>query len=77
MVVSYRRLLTVLYRAPTFADCSELDKVVFAECLPVPRVLLSVNAVVNFAECGTCQSTEDLAKSKIPVVTSDFYGGLA
>jgi hypothetical protein len=65
--VSYRRLLTALCRASRFAECLALDKAAFAECLPVPRVLLLVNVVVIesrtlpsatlgkdfFAECST------------------------
>jgi hypothetical protein len=45
--VSYRRLLTVLCRAWVFAECLALGKEVFAECLPVPSALLSVNVVVT------------------------------
>ena len=51
--VSYRRLLTVLCRAWVFAECLALGKEVFAECLPVPSALLSVNVVVT--ESGTRQ----------------------
>jgi hypothetical protein len=47
MVVSYKRLLTALCRASAFAECLVLGKEVFAECLRVLRVLLSVNAVVT------------------------------
>jgi hypothetical protein len=47
MVVSYRQLLTTLCRAPPFAECLALGKVVFAECLPVLRVLLSVNVGIT------------------------------
>jgi hypothetical protein len=46
-IVSYRRLLAALYRASLFAECVALGKVVFVECLPVPRILLSVNMVVT------------------------------
>jgi hypothetical protein len=46
MVVSYRRLLTALCRAPPFVECLTLDKDFFAEWLSVPRVLLSVNKVI-------------------------------
>jgi hypothetical protein len=41
-------------RAPIFVECLALSKDVFAECLPVPRVLLSVNSVVT--ESGTLPS---------------------
>jgi hypothetical protein len=65
--VSYRRLLTALCRASLFTECLALGKAVFAKCLLVPSVLLSVNAVVTesrtllsaalgkevFAECMT------------------------
>jgi hypothetical protein len=44
--VSYRRLLTALCRASPFTECSALGKAVFAECLPVQRILLSINVVV-------------------------------
>jgi hypothetical protein len=67
MVVRYRRILTVLCRGPLFAECLALGKDFFAECLSVPRVLLSINAVITesrtfpsvalgkdyFAECPT------------------------
>jgi hypothetical protein len=46
-VVSYRRLLTALCRAPPFAECLALGKDFFAECIFMPRVLLSVNALVT------------------------------
>jgi hypothetical protein len=42
-IVSYRHLLMALCRASLFVECLVLGKAVFAECLPVPRVLLSVN----------------------------------
>jgi hypothetical protein len=65
--VSYRRLLMALCRALPFAECLALGKDFFAECISVPRVLLSVNVVVTenrslpsatlgkavFAECPT------------------------
>jgi hypothetical protein len=41
-VVSYKRLLTVICRASSFAKCLALDKAVFTECLTVSRVLLSI-----------------------------------
>jgi hypothetical protein len=47
MIVSYRQLLTALCRASAFTECLALGKEVFAECLRVPRVVLSVNVVVN------------------------------
>jgi hypothetical protein len=47
MAVSYRRLLTALCRASPFAECLTLGKEVFAECLSIPSVLLSVNVVVT------------------------------
>jgi hypothetical protein len=73
--VSYRRLLMALCRAPPFVECLALGKVFFDECLSVPRVLLSVNAVLTesrtlpsaalgknlFAECPT-GSTRQSAK---------------
>jgi hypothetical protein len=43
-VVVYRQLMTALCLAWAFAECLTLGKEVFAECLPVPSVLLSVNA---------------------------------
>jgi hypothetical protein len=46
-VVSFRRRLTTLCRALSFVECLALGKDVFAECFPVPRVLLSVNVVVT------------------------------
>jgi hypothetical protein len=52
--VRYRWLLMALWRASRFAECLTLVKVVFAECLPVPRVLLSANTVVT--ESGTLPS---------------------
>jgi hypothetical protein len=52
--ISYRRLLTSLCRASPFVECSTLGKAVFAECLPVSRVLFSVNMVVT--ESRTLQS---------------------
>jgi hypothetical protein len=45
-IVSYRRLLMALCRASLFAEYLVLGKAVFAKCLPVPSVLLSVNVVV-------------------------------
>jgi hypothetical protein len=45
--VSYRRLLTALCRAPPFAECLALGEVVFAECLSVLRVMLSVNTIIT------------------------------
>jgi hypothetical protein len=64
---SYRRLLTALCRASSFVERVALDKEVFAECLSMSSVLLSVNEVVTesvtllsaaldkevFAECPT------------------------
>jgi hypothetical protein len=74
--VSFRWRLMVLCRALLFAECLALDKDVFAECFPVPRVLLSLKVVVtareqDFAECpikNTQQIAEHSAKSWIPVV---------
>jgi hypothetical protein len=40
---------------PSVPECWALGKAVFAECLPVPRVLLSVNVVV--IESRTLPST--------------------
>jgi hypothetical protein len=65
--VSFRWRLTTLCREPPFAECLALGKEIFAECIPVPRVLLSANAVVTesrtlpsaalgkdfFAKCST------------------------
>jgi hypothetical protein len=45
--LSYRRLLTALCRAPSFAEGLALGKGFFAECLSVLRVLSSVNAVIT------------------------------
>jgi hypothetical protein len=59
--VRYRRLLTGLCRESTFAECLALGKDFFAECLPVPRVLFSVNTVVT--ESGTSPS-EALGKEQ-------------
>jgi hypothetical protein len=53
-VVSYRLLLTALCQASLFAECLALGKTFFVECLPVPRVLVSVNVVV--AESRTLPS---------------------
>jgi hypothetical protein len=75
--VSYRRLLTTLCRAPPFAECLALGKVFFAECLSVPRVLLSVNVVITesrnlpsaaldkevFAECPTESTRQSVVHS--------------
>jgi hypothetical protein len=47
MAISYRRLLMVLCQASRFAECLALGKAVFAECLFVPRVLLSAKVVVT------------------------------
>jgi hypothetical protein len=47
MVVSFRRWLTALCREPPFAECLALGQEIFTECIPVPRVLLSANAVVT------------------------------
>jgi hypothetical protein len=74
-IIIYRRLLRALSRASPFSECLTLDKAVFAECLPVPRVLLSVKVVVTesvtlpsvaldkefFAECPT-ESTRQIAE---------------
>jgi hypothetical protein len=46
-VVSFRRRLTAICRVLPFAEYLALSKNVFAECLPVPSVLLSVNMVVT------------------------------
>jgi hypothetical protein len=46
-VVSYRRLLTALCRALPFTECSTLGKDFFAECISMPRVLLSVNEIAT------------------------------
>lgn len=62
--VSYRRLLTALYRASLFAECLTLDKYVFAECLSVPSVLFSVNVVVT--ESRTLPSARQKALGKEP-----------
>jgi hypothetical protein len=43
--VSFRRQLTTLCRALPFVEC--LGKYFFAECISLPRVLLSVNAIVT------------------------------
>jgi hypothetical protein len=43
----FRRRLTALCREPPFAECLALGKEIFAECIPVPRVLLSANVVVT------------------------------
>jgi hypothetical protein len=65
--VSFTRRLTTICLAPPFAECLALGKEIFAECIPVVRVLLSANAVVTesrtlpsaalgkdfFAECPT------------------------
>jgi hypothetical protein len=45
--VSYRRLLTTLCREPLFAECLALGKNFFIECISVPSVMLSVNALVT------------------------------
>jgi hypothetical protein len=45
--VRFRRRLTVLCREPRFAECLALGKGIFAECVPVPRVLLSANTVIT------------------------------
>jgi hypothetical protein len=45
--ISYRRLLTALCRAPSFAECLVLSKDIFAECISVPRVKLSVTAIIT------------------------------
>jgi hypothetical protein len=46
-VVSYRWLLTDLCRASPFTERLTLGKEVFAECLSMSSVLLSVNVVVT------------------------------
>jgi hypothetical protein len=70
--VSYRRLLTALYWAPSFTECLALDKDFFAKCISVPRVLFSVNAVITESRSlpikNTQQSVEQSAKSRILVV---------
>jgi hypothetical protein len=45
--VSFTRRLATVCRAPPFAECLILGKEIFAECIPVPRVLLSSNAVIT------------------------------
>jgi hypothetical protein len=45
--VSFRRRLTALCRELHFAECFALGKEIFAECIPVPRVLLSSNVVIT------------------------------
>jgi hypothetical protein len=62
--VSYGRLLTALCRAPSFAECSALSKDFFAECISVPRVLLSVNTVVTVSR--TLPSARQKALGKAP-----------
>jgi hypothetical protein len=42
-----------VYGALQFTECLALGKAVFVECLPVPRVLLSVNVVVTESRCRT------------------------
>jgi hypothetical protein len=73
--IIYRRLLMALFRASSFVECLALGKAIFAECLPVPRVLFSVKLVVIesvilsratldkefFVECLT-ESTHQRAK---------------
>jgi hypothetical protein len=48
-----------------FVECLTLGKAVFAECLLVSSVLLSVNVVVtkSFAMCDARQSADHSAKS--------------
>jgi hypothetical protein len=62
--VSYRWLLTALCRGPPFAECLALGKDFFVECIYVPRVLLSVNAVVT--ESRTLPSARQKALGKVP-----------
>jgi hypothetical protein len=45
--VSFRRRLAALCREPPFAECLALGKDFFAECNPVPRVMLSANTIVT------------------------------
>jgi hypothetical protein len=70
-------LLRTLCRASPFAEWLALGKAVFAECLPVPRVLLSENVVVTesrtllsaalgkdvFAECWTKSTQQSVEHS--------------
>jgi hypothetical protein len=65
-VVSFRRRLTALCREPPFAKCLALGKEIFAECIPVPRVLLSANVVVT--ESKTLPSARQKALGKAPSI---------
>jgi hypothetical protein len=76
-IVSYRRLLTSLCRVSSFAECLTLGKEVFAECLAIPSVLLSVNVIVTesvtlssaalskefFTECPTKSTRRSVERS--------------
>src|SRR5690349_1689348 len=46
-VVSFRWLLMALCRGPLFTECLALGTSFFAECVSVPRALLSVNVVIT------------------------------
>jgi hypothetical protein len=61
-VISYRRTLTALCRAPPFAECLTLGKDFFTECISMPRVLLSVNTLVT--ESRTLPSAQQKALGK-------------
>jgi hypothetical protein len=58
-VVSYRRLLTALCRASSFAEC-----LAHSAKLSLPRVLLSVNTVIT--ESRTLSSVRQKALGKAP-----------
>jgi hypothetical protein len=58
MTICYRWLLMALCRVSTFAECLALGKEVFAECLHVPRVLLSVNVVVTESRTLPCAALD-------------------
>jgi hypothetical protein len=62
--VSYIRLLTALCREPLFTECLALGKDLFAECISVPSVLLSVNALVT--ESRSLPSARQKALGKAP-----------
>ena len=62
MVVSYSWLLMALCRASLFTECLTLDKVVVAECLPMPSVILSVNVFI--AESLTLPSVAKISLSR-------------
>jgi hypothetical protein len=63
-VVSFTRWLTVVCRVPHFAECLALGKESFAECTPVPRVLLSTNTIVT--ESRTLPSARQKTLGKAP-----------